>query len=318
MVKLVSIVTPVFNEEGCVEELARRLSAVFDSLPAYEFEVIAVENGSCDRTYELLLTLHERDQRFKVVQLARNFGADGGVTAGLAHARGDAAVIMSADLQDPPELIPLFLQKWEEGFENVYGVITARHGTGPIRRLNSQLFYWLIGKLTDNRVPQNASDFRLVDRGVYETINGMPEQNRFMRGLFAWVGYRSIGIEHERPPRYGGESKANTLHVLDLAVRGILAHSNVPLKAIPFFGGLISICSFAALMVFVVKFLFFGVPFSGFGTIVGISLLMFGFLFSILGIMGQYIGLIYEEVKRRPNYIVRTTVGIDRAQSQGD
>ncbi len=318
MARLVSVVTPAFNEEGCIEELGRRLAAVFDSLPAYEFEVIAVENGSWDRTYELLVALHERDHRFKVVQLARNFGADGGVTAGLAHAHGDAAVIMSADLQDPPELIPLLLQKWEEGFENVYGVVTSRHGTGPLRRLNSQLFYWVLGKLTDNRVPQNASHFRLVDRGVYETVNRMPEQNRFLRGMFAWVGYRSVGIEYERPPRYGGESKANTLHVLDLATRGILAHSNVPRKVIPFLGGLISICSFVTLLILTVKFFAFGVPFPGFGTIVGISLLLFGFLFSILGIIGQYIGLIYEEVKRRPNYIVRATVGIGRAQGQGD
>jgi len=308
---LISIVVPAYNEESCVEELARRLAQVFAGLDAYEFEVILVENGSNDRTYDLLLDIHERDRRFNVVQLARNFGTDGGMTAGLAYAKGEAAVIMSADLQDPPEMIAMFLERWAEGFENVYGVVTARRGTGPLRRFNSRLFYWVIGRLTGQRVPENASDFRLVDRRVYETVNAMHEQNRFMRGLFAWVGYRSVGVEYERPPRFGGESKAGTMHVLDLATKGILSHSNVPLKVVPWLGGIISLGSFIALVTLTIRFFLFGVPFRGFGTIVGISLLLFGFLFVILGLIGQYIGLIYEEVKHRPNYVVRGIVGLD-------
>lgn len=309
--KLISVVIPAYNEEACVDELASRLERVFEALPNYDFEVIVVENGSWDRTYELLLDIRRRDPRFKIVQLARNFGADGGFTAGLMHARGEAAVIMSADLQDPPEMIEQLVAKWEEGYENVYGIVTARRGTGLVRRINSRAFYWVIGKLTDNLVPPNASDFRLVDRRVYETVNTMNEQNRFLRGLFAWVGYRSVGIEYERPPRHGGSSKANTMHVLDLATRGILAHSNVPLKVIPLVGGAISLFSFVGLLYVGVTYFFFGLPFQGFGTIVGLSLLLFGFLFSILGIIGQYIGLIYEEVKRRPNFVVRETVGLD-------
>lgn len=170
---LISVVVPAYNESDCVEELGRRLQAVFDSLPAYDFEAVIVENGSADDTYEKLVRLHEHDARFRVVQLARNFGMDGGITAGLVHVSGDAVVIMTADLQDPPELIGPFLEKWEEGFENVYGIVTSRQGTGPMRRFNSQAFYWLLSKLTDDRIPRNASDFRLVDRKVVDTINTM-------------------------------------------------------------------------------------------------------------------------------------------------
>jgi dolichol-phosphate mannosyltransferase len=308
--KLISVVIPAYNESECVEELARRLKKVFDEHDAYEFEVIVVENGSEDDTFDKLVAIHGDDPRFKVLQLARNFRTDGGVTAGLAHATGDAAVIMTADLQDPPELIGEFLAKWEEGYENVYGVVTARKSSGLLRRLNSRLFYWLAAKLTDDRIPQNVSDFRLVDRKVYETVNSMEERNRFVRGLFAWTGYRSIGIEHERPPRYGGQSKAPTGKVLNFAVTGIFAHSYIPLQLITLFGIGLSCFSFLALVGVTLKYIFDGLPFAGFGTIVCVSLLMFGFLFSMLGIVSQYVGLIYEEVKQRPNFVVRQRVGM--------
>lgn len=308
--KLVSVVVPAYNESECVEELARRLAAVFDSHEQYDFEAIIVENGSDDDTFEKLLKIHENDGRFRILQLARNFRMDGGITAGLAHVKGDAAVIMTADLQDPPELIGPFLEKWEEGYENVYGIVTARRGTGPIRRMNSRLFYWVMGKLTDNRIPKNASDFRLVDRKVVDTINTMEERNRFVRGLFAWVGYRSIGIEHERAPRHGGESKAHSLKVLDLAIKGILAHSYSPLRLITVAGLSISAISLLSIVVLAVKFVAFGVPFPGFGTIIAVMLLLFGILFSMLGVVSEYVGLIYEEVKQRPNFIVRERVGL--------
>jgi glycosyltransferase involved in cell wall biosynthesis len=313
--KLISVVISAYNEQECVQELARRLQGVFVELSQYDFEVILVENGSHDATYPLMLTINASDSRFKLVQLARNFGMDGGITAGLAYARGDAAVIMTADLQDPPELILEFVAKWEEGYENVYGIVTSRVGTGVVRRANSKLFYMLANRLTDQGVPPNVSDFRLVDRRVYETINRMSEHNRFLRGMFAWVGYRSIGIEHRRQPRFGGRSKAGTLHVLDLATRGILSNTSIPLKVIPFLGLGIASLSFIALLIFTFKFIFFGVPFAGFGTIVGISLLLFGLLFIIIGVLAQYVGLIYDEVKQRPNFIVRDTVGIEVRES---
>lgn len=308
--KLVSIVVPAYNESECVDELARRLGAMMDSEPTYDFEAIIVENGSFDDTYEKLLAIRDADPRFKIIQLARNFRMDGGLTAGLEHATGDAAVIMTADLQDPPELIPTFLRRWEEGYENVYMIVSERQGTGPLRRFNSEAFYWIAGKMTGGAIPKNASDFRLVDRRVYETVNTMQERNRFVRGLFAWVGFKSIGVEHERPPRFGGESKAHTFKVLDLASKGILAHSYLPLRLITGTGLVISGISLVALVIFAIRFWVDGVPFPGFGSIISLMLLMFGLLFLFLGVISEYVGLIYEEVKQRPNYVVSRRAGL--------
>ena len=308
--KLISIVVPAYNESECIDELARRLALVFDSEPAYDFEAIIVENGSEDDTWQRLLAIRDHDQRFKALKLARNFRMDGGLTAGLEHASGDAAVLMTADLQDPPELIPEFIRKWEAGYENVYMVVSERQGTGPLRRLNSEAFYWLAGKLTGGRIPKNASDFRLVDRRVYETVNTMQERNRFVRGLFAWVGFKSVGVTHERPPRFGGESKAHSLKVLDLASKGILAHSYLPLRLITTTGLVISAASLIGLVVAAIQFVVAGVPFPGFGSIIGLMLLMFGLLFLFLGVISEYVALIYEEVKHRPNYVISRREGL--------
>lgn len=309
--KLISIIVPAYNEEACVDELARRLALVFDANPKYDFEAIIVENGSVDRTWELLQKIHSNDNRFKSIRLARNFRMDGGLTAGLHYAKGDAAVLMTADLQDPPELITEFIKKWEEGYENVYMVVTKRTGTGAIRTFNSKAFYWLAGKLTDDRIPKNASDFRLVDRKVYEAVRGMDERNRFVRGLFAWVGFKSIGIEAERPERFGGVSNAHSLKVIDLAFKGIFSHSYVPLKLITVTGIILSGTSVIAMLVCAIAWIIVGVPFAGFGTLVSLVLLMFGILTFMIGLIAEYVGLIYEEVKRRPNFIVSTELGLD-------
>lgn len=311
MKKLISIVIPAYNEQDNVDELARRLKKVFESNMKYDFEAIIVENGSLDNTYEKLFAIHEQDPRFKIVQLARNFRMDGGLTAGLNFASGDAAVIMTADLQDPPELIGQFIEKWEEGYENVYGIVTKRNGTGALRRFNSQLFYKLANAITGGMIPRNVSDFRLVDKKVYKIINSIHERNRFVRGLFAWVGFKSIGIEHERSERFAGTSGAHTLKVLELALKAILAHSYLPLKLISIIGITVSALSFSLLSWTVVKAIFWGVPFDGYGTIMTVILLMFGILFTVLGIISEYIGLIYEEVKQRPNFVIRNMVGID-------
>jgi polyisoprenyl-phosphate glycosyltransferase len=310
MKKLVSIIIPAYNEQDNIDELAKRLQGVFAANPAYDFEAIIVENGSQDNTYEKLVAVHQQDNRFKILQLARNFRMDGGITAGLNSATGDAAVIMTADLQDPPELITEFIKKWEEGYENVFGIVTKRKGTSALRRFNSQLFYKVANALTGGMIPKNVSDFRLVDRKVYETINSIHERNRFIRGLFAWVGYKSIGIEHERAERFAGVSGAHTYKVIELALKGIFAHSYVPLKLITLTGLAVSILSFLLLAWTIIKAVIWGVPFAGYGTIMTIMLLMFGILFTMLGIVSEYVGLIYEEVKQRPNFIVKNKVGI--------
>jgi len=308
--KLISVVIPAYNEESCVAEMARRLRLVFAANEAYDFEVIFVENGSVDRTFQEILAVHKTDNRFKMISLARNFRMDGGVTAGLTLAKGDAAVIMAADLQDPPEFITTMISKWEEGYENIFQIVSKRKGTPLIRRMNSQIFYWIVGKLTDQLIPRNVSDFRLVDRKVYQTVNSMQERNRFVRGLFAWTGFKVIGLPCDRQERFSGVSNAHTLKVISLALKGIFAHSYVPLKIILLMGLAVSGLSFTMLFFFVVRTIGWGVPFPGFGSIICIMLLMFGFLFTMLGVIGEYIGLIYEEVKQRPNFIIREKVGI--------
>ena len=311
MKKLITIIVPAYNEEACIEELARQLTAVFAVNDHYDFETLIIENGSVDRTWEILQTINARDPRFKVIRLARNFRMDGGITAGLDYATGDAVVFMTADLQDPPELITEFIKKWEEGYENIYMHVLKRRGTGPIRSFNSQAFYWLAGKLTDNRIPKNVSDYRLLDRKVYEAVRNMKERNRFVRGLVAWVGFKSIGVEAERAERFGGVSNAHSLKVIDLAFKGIFSHSYIPLKLITLTGVVLSLTSFVSIVVFVNIWLFIGVPFAGFGTIVSIAVLAFGTLTFMLGIIAEYLGLIYEEVKGRPNFIVSDVLGVN-------
>ena len=309
--KLVSIVTPAYNESECVDELARRLAAMMDAEPAYDFEVVIVENGSQDDTWEKLLEIRKHDQRFKLLQLARNFRMDGGLTAGLAFVSGDACVLMTADLQDPPELIHEFLRKWEEGYENIYGVVEERRGTGPIRRFNSRAFYWVAGRLTDGRIPRDASDFRLLDRKAYEAVRGMDERNRFVRGLAAWVGFKSVGVPMQRPPRFAGTSKATTFPVLDLAFKGIFAHSYVPLRLITVTGSAHQRrCRFWRSL---------SSRFAGSSSACRSpdsepssrcsSSRSAGLAF-MMGILSEYVGLIYEEVKQRPNYVVRDRLGI--------
>jgi dolichol-phosphate mannosyltransferase len=307
--KKITVITSAYNEAECIDELARRLGVVFDQLDQYDFEAIVVENGSEDETFERLEAIRAKDPRFKIVQLARNFRMDGGITAGLSEADGDAVVLMTADLQDPPEMIPRFVAQWEAGYENVYGIVTARNGTGLIRRMNSRLFYWGIGKLTGHLIPSNASDFRLLDRGVYEQVRNMNERNRFVRGLVAWVGFKSVGVEHEREERYAGTSKAHSMHVLQLAVKAAFAHSQIPLVMIPMVGLGLFVASFVALLALAINWMARGVPFPGFGTIISLMVMLFGILFLLLGIVSIYIGLIYEEVKGRPNFIVRQRRG---------
>lgn len=309
--QLISIVIPAYNEEDCVDELAARLTKVFELEKQYDFECVIIENGSIDNTWNKLLEISGEDSRFKIVQLARNFRMDGGITAGLSVISGDACVLMTADLQDPPEMISDFLRKWEEGYENVYGIVTERQGTGFIRTMNSKTFYWLAGKLTHGRITKNASDFRLVDRKVYEAVRSMEEKNRFVRGLFSWVGFKSIGIPMVRPPRFGGVSNAHTLKVLDLAFKGIFAHSYLPIRLISVIGFFITLIAIISFILLVIQSIFFGVPFNGFGTLMSTVLIGFGTVTLLTGVIGEYVGLIYEEVKNRPNFIISNQIGFD-------
>ena len=223
MSPLISLVIPAYNEAANIPELAKRLRAVFQKLPQYNFEVIIVENGSSDTTLAKLQVIRRKDKRFKILQLSRNFGCDGGIAAGLSYAKGNASIIMMADLQDPPEMISKFLRQWEKGYEIIYGIVRQRQGTSAIRNLNSQIFYKIMNRLTGGLFPENVSDFRLIDKKVYRAIVNMPEHNKFMRGMVMWAGFTRMGVEFNRPPRFAGESKANLSTVLQVAINGIFS-----------------------------------------------------------------------------------------------
>jgi dolichol-phosphate mannosyltransferase len=311
MKKSISIVIPAYNEEECVEELARRLKLIFEKEKDYNFEVYIIENGSRDSTWEKLKNISKLDHRFKIIKLSRNFGMDGGLTAGLDLLTTDACVFMTADLQDPPETISEFIRLWENGYENIFGIIGERDGTGLIRRVNSQIFYWLASKLSSGNIPRNVSDFRLLDRKVYESLRTLNEKNRFIRGMSAWVGFKSVGIVIKRPPRFAGSSKAFTWKVIDFAFKGIFAYSYAPLRLITITGFLLFFASILALIGLTSFWLIRGVPFPGYGSLFSLILLVWAGITLMIGILSEYVGLIYEEVKNRPNYIVSEKINVE-------
>jgi dolichol-phosphate mannosyltransferase len=310
MEKLISIVIPAYNEEDVIDELSKRLKAVMDRNIKYDFEVIIIENGSTDLTFQKLKEVNKNDGRFKIIRLSRNFTSDGGSSAGLKFAKGDAAVIMNADLQDPPEMIPDFIKKWEEGYEIVYGIIQKRKGIAITRSLASLLFYELINRLTGGLFPKNVGNFRLIDKKVYHAVNEFPERNRFLRGIIAWTGFSQTGIPYIRAGRFAGKSKANFLDVLKYALDAIYAFSYFPLRVISVVGIVLSTGAFLAILIYIALFFIYGRLVPGLTTLLTLMLFLFGTLFFILGIMGDYLSRIYDEVKQRPNFIIKEKVGL--------
>ena len=302
--KNISVVIPAFNEEGNVNELANQIDATFENLKNYDYKIIFVENGSTDNTLDVLKSIQKLNNRVEIVKLSRNFKMDGGIAAGLEQVDSEAAIIMTANLQDDPAIIPDFIELWEEGYDHVYGIVKSRPGKSPIRRINSKFFYYLINKLSNSQIPKGVSDYRLVDKKVVNAVRTLGEFNRFYRGFFSWVGFKSIGLEFERNNRFSGKSHAATLPVLGFALRGIFAFSLTPLRISTFFALFLSASSIIILGIQIFRWLRFGVPFDGFGTVVGILLLLIGFLFTAVAILSEYIGLIYNETKGRPHFII--------------
>jgi dolichol-phosphate mannosyltransferase len=303
---LISIAIPAYNEAENIPELWRRLTAMFKDLESeYDFEVVVCENGSHDNSYEKLTEIQSSDGRLEIVRLSRNFHMEGGMLAALSKVSGDACVIMSADLQDPPEMIPEMIKRWCRGDDHVYTVITHRHGESKFRRVAAEIFYWMIDRISDTPVPRNASDFRLVDKQMYEAFNALPEKDRMVRAVWGWIGFQSTSMEYERPARTGGTSSFNPFVTGAFAIRGMLASSLKPLKLIPIAGLILSGVSFVALIFGVVRAIIDGVPSPGFGTITSLILLMFGILFLLLSVLAEYIGMIYTETRARPTFILK-------------
>lgn len=308
---LVSVAIPLFNESANVPELVRRLQGVFTlESSRYEFEVVMCENGSTDNTATLLREVNKADHRFKIVRLVRNFNMEGGMLAALRFVRGKACVIMSGDLQDPPEMIPLLLRKWEEGYENVYTQITKRHGESLFRRILAQGFYFVLARASRQTVPRNSSDFRLVSEAAYKAFNELPERVRLVRSTWAWLGFRSSAISYERPPRTGGKSSFRALVTAPYAIRAILSETFFPLRVIGLLGYVLCFTSFVAFGLSTLLWLLHGVPFPGFGSIISAMLLLFGILFAYMGFLGEYISIIFEESRRRPSFLIAEEIGI--------
>ena len=310
MKQLISIVIPIYNEEKNLDQLYKRLNHLMDLEKKYDFEIISVEHGSDDSSLKKLLEIRRRDKRVKILQLSKNFGsADAGIVAGLNFAQGNACVILMADLQEPPELISQFLKYWEKEYEIVYGIVKKRPGTSLVRRISSVIFYKILNIMTGNIFPENVSDFRLIDKKVYQVVNQMEERNKFLRGLIAWSGFNQIGIPFERKERFAGKSKADFLTVLKVAANGIFSFSYLPLKIVTILGFLLSIISFLMIFYQILLFVIYGRGAPGISTVVILVSFLFSMLFLILGVMGEYISRIYDEVKSRPNFIVKNKIG---------
>ncbi len=302
--KTITFLIPAFNEEGKVEELYEQISKNIKLHENYNFSILFVENGSTDKTLLKLEKLASKDKKVKVLKLSRNFKMDGAIAAGISAVDSDATIIMTANLQDDPSIIGNFIEKWEEGYEHIYGIVKSMPGKSFLRRFNSKIFYKIINKFSDSLIPENVSDYRLVDRKVIEAVKELNEVNRFYRGFFSWVGFKSIGIEFERKERFSGTSHAKTFPVLNFAIRGILAFSIKPLRISILLTFTTSLIGFSTLIFQTYNWIANGVPYDGFGTLVGISLLFFSLIFFILSVLSEYIGLIYEETKQRPHFII--------------
>jgi len=304
----VSVVVPMYNESGNINTLFSRLEAVLADVTE-EYEIVCINDGSSDETLEMLLEYNIRNPRIVVLDLARNFGKEIALTAGLDFARGEAIIPIDADLQDPPELIADFVKKWREGYEVVYAQRRSRKGETFVKLTSANLFYRLINRMTDIRIPENTGDFRLLDRKVVDAIRMMPERNRFMKGLFSWVGFRQVAVEYDRDPRLSGKSKWNYIKLWRLALDGITSFSSMPLKVWSYLGGGIALISFLYMLALFLRTIIAGVDVPGYTSIMVVVLFLGGIQLFGIGILGEYIGRIFDEVKHRPMYVLRAKHG---------
>jgi dolichol-phosphate mannosyltransferase len=304
-----SIIVPLYNEEEVIEELYKRLKRVMDSCEE-PYEVIFVDDGSKDKTYEKVKVICNEDNSFKLVKFSRNFGHQAAITAGMNTSVGKAVIVIDADLQDPPEIILKMIEKWKEGYEVVYGKRVKRNGESLFKKLSAKMFYRTLNSLTSVKIPVDTGDFRLIDRKVCDELNALPERNRYIRGLVSWLGFKQTAVEFVREGRFAGETKYPLKKMLKFAADAITAFSYKPLKLASYFGTLISILSFVYLIVVIYQKLFTDLTVSGWASIIACSIFFNGIILIMLGIIGEYIGRIYEEAKGRPLYIVRETIGI--------
>ncbi|MDS4068011.1 MAG: glycosyltransferase family 2 protein [Candidatus Competibacter sp.] len=302
----ISFVVPVFNEAATIASFLAGMEQVLSQLSDYEFEFIFVNDGSTDDTLSNLIGISVSDPRIIVVDLSRNFGKEAALTAGLHEAHGDAVIPIDVDLQDPPEVILHLLSAWRRGYEVVTARRSDRSADSLVKRKSAEFFYWIHNLISDLKIPKDVGDFRLLDHKVVEAMKCLPENRRFMKGLFAWVGFRTTVVDYIRQPRSAGQSKFSALKLWNFAMEGITSFSTVLLRFWTYIGIVIALLAFAYMCFIIGRTLILGVDIPGYASLLAVILFLGGIQLIGIGILGEYIGRIYMESKRRPAYIVRS------------
>ena len=309
MSKLISVIVPAFNEEEVIHAFHSRMSEVFDRLPGYRCEMIFVDDGSVDSTRRLIMELAASDPRVCAVALSRNFGKEAAMTAGLDVSKGDAVAIFDVDLQDPPELLLDFVENWEKGFDVVYAKRTRRDGETWLKKATAAAFYRVIRRLSRVSIPPDTGDCRLMTRRVVEQLVRLREHHRFMKGLFAWVGFPSVAVEYRRDPRVAGATKFNYWKLWNFALDGLMSFSSWPMRVWSYIGVGVSFIAFLYILKIITQVLFFGIDVPGYASLMSVMLFLGGIQLLSLGIIGEYIGRMFVEVKQRPVYLIEGVYG---------
>jgi glycosyltransferase involved in cell wall biosynthesis len=311
---LLSVIVPVKNEEQAIAPFVERVSGVLDGIAAAEgWEILFVDDGSTDATLAAIVAANMREARVRALSLSRNFGKEAALSAGLDHARGAAVIPMDVDMQDPPEVLPEMVAKWRDGYEMVFGVRRSRGQDSFSKRLTAGLYYRAHNAVSADKIPENAGDFRLLDRKVVEVIRALPERNRFMKGLFAWAGFKQAAVEYDRVERESGRSKFSYWKLWTLALDGITSASTVPLRIWSYIGALVALFAIGFATWLAIDTMIFGNPVPGYASIMTSVLFLGGIQLISLGVLGEYVGRILTETKQRPLYVIRDTVGIESA-----
>ena len=311
--KKISVIVPMYYEEEVAEECYKRLNNVLTNIDNYTHEIIFINDGSKDKTLDILIGIANKYKNVKVISFSRNFGHQCAVTAGLQYVTGDAIVIIDADLQDPPELIPEMLKIWEDGYEVIYGKRKSRKGESRFKLLTASMFYRTLNALSDVDIPKDTGDFRLVDRKVVDVINSLPEHNKFLRGLFSWVGFKQIPYEYERKERFAGKTKYPLKKMLKLAQDGIFSFSTKPLRIVGTMGIISIAISIIVLIYAILSYIFnWNNLTAGWTSLMVTITFLSGMILISLWMIGEYIGRIYDETKKRPQYVIERTFNIDQ------
>lgn len=310
----VSLIVSMYNEEESLKVFFEEIEKVMKKIPEYSYEIVCIDDGSKDDTYAMLCQYAKKNKRIRVIKFSRNFGKEYGMMAGLKFCRGDAAIPMDVDLQDPPELIIKFIEKWKEGYDMVYGIRSDRQSDTFLKRMTAKLFYKIYNLMTRSPIPYNAGDYRLIDRKVINAILSLKERNIFMKGVFGWTGFKSTGIKYTRQKRYAGHSKWNYWKLWNFALDGITASTTFPLRIWTYLGTLLSVTGMFYAVYIIIRTIMNGIDVPGYASLLVFILVLGGIQMIILGILGEYIGRIFIEVKNRPLYIIDEKVNIENEQ----